>query len=140
MSSEPRRRFSLDSVEIDPTIRNRIHSADGDHVVGQWDGEHIEELIKELERIEETDDPNYAGLPHAANIPDDLRNQAEKDYPIWTCDKNGRCLAGAKADQILTPDQIRDHYQTKFGGVEHFKEHLRRERELLMENLRQKKP
>ena len=64
MAPEPQRRFSLDKVQIDPRLKNRIRSADGDEELGSWDGEKIEDLVKELDRIEERYDPNYAGLPH----------------------------------------------------------------------------
>ena len=57
--SEIGRRFSLDSASIDPKLKNRIFSADGDDHIGDLDGECIDDLIKELERIEARMDPNY---------------------------------------------------------------------------------
>ena len=138
MGSEYSRRFSLDKVEIDPAIKNRIMSADGDEHAGDWDGEDIDVLVKELDRIEERVDANYAGLPHNSNIPEDLRNQVEKDYPIWACDRKGKCLIGDNANKIHSVDEIRKHYNDKYGGVEEFKEKLRIEREKFEENLRLK--
>ena len=49
--------LSLDNVVIDPAIKNRIMSADGHDHVGDWDGENIEDLVKELDRIEEQHAP-----------------------------------------------------------------------------------
>ena len=138
MASENSRRFSLDKVEIDPKIKNRIMSVDGDEHAGDWDGEDIDVLVKELDRIEERVDANYAGLPHHSNIPEDLRNQVEKDSPIWACDLKGQCMVGENANKVHSVDKIRKHYDDKYGGVEAFKEKLRIEREKFEENLRLK--
>ena len=138
MPPESQRRFSLDKVQIDPRLRNRIMSADGDDELGSWDGEKIEDLVKELDRIEERSDPNYAGLPHNSNLPEDLRSQVEKDLPIWACDASGNCLVGDQADKIRSVDQIRKRYEKKYGGVENFKEKLRLEREQFVQNLKEK--
>ena len=128
MASEIRRRFSLDEAAIDPQLKNRILSADGEEEVGSWDGESVQDLAQELERIDEFADANYAGLPHSQNIPEDLRDQVEKDYPIWAADPSGNCLVGEHAEQIETVDAIRSYYDKKYGGVEQFKEKLRQER------------
>ncbi len=136
MSTNPNRRFSLDKVEIDPKLLNRIQSADGDDTLGEWDGENIEDLVKELDRIEERADANYANLPHNKNIPEDLRGPVEKDLPIWACDKQGMCLLGEHADKIRSVDQIRKRYDKKHGGVEAFKEKLRKEREAFVAKLK----
>ncbi len=136
MADEHGRRFSLDKVEIDPAIKNRIMSADGDDHVGDWDGENIDDLMKELDRIEEQVDANYNHLPHNFNLPKDLRDLVEKDYPIWACDINGMCLTGEHADTVVPVDKIRKHYDKKNGGVEAFKEKLRLEREQMIANLK----
>jgi len=138
MVPEQQRRFSLDKVQIDPHLKNRIMSADGDDELGSWDGEKIEDLVKELDRIEERSDPNYAGLPHGDNIPEDLRSQVEKDLPIWACDVSGNCIVGDQADKIRNVDQIRKRYEKKYGGVENFKEKLRLEREQFIQKLKGK--
>ncbi len=135
MSLQPKRRFSLDKVELDPKIANRIMSADGDEEVGQWDGEKIQDLIDELDRIEETIDANYASLPHHDNLPKDLWDHVEKDYPIWACDKEGNCLVGEQADKIKHVDKIRRRYEKKHGGIEAFKEKIRLEREQMIRDL-----
>lgn len=138
MSSESGRRFSLDNVQIDPRLLNRIMSADGDDELGAWDGQNIEDLVKELDRIEERHDPNYAGLPHGNNIPADLRSEVEKDLPIWACDVSGSCLVGNQADKVRDVDQIRKRYEKKYGGVEKFKEKLKLEREQFIQSLKEK--
>lgn len=135
MAPEAGRRFSLDKVQIDPRLKNRIMSVDGDDELGSWDGQNIEDLVKELDRIEERQDPNYAGLPHGNNIPADLKSEVEKDLPIWACDVPGNCLVGGQADKIRNVDQIRKRYEKKYGGVENFKEKLRLEREKLIQSL-----
>ncbi len=138
MASEYNRRFSLDKVEIDPKLKNRIFSADGDEHVGDWDGETIEDLIKELDRVEENVDANYASLPHHNNVPEDLRDQVEKDFPIWACDRQGMCLVGDQANEVISIEKIRSHYDNKHGGVEAFKEKLRLERQKMIEDLNRK--
>lgn len=138
MASEIQRRFSLDKAEIDPALKNRIMSADGDDELGSWDGKNIEDLVKELDRIEESQDVNYAGLPHNSNIPDDLRQQVEKDLPIWACDVSGNCLIGEQATKTRTVDQIRKHYAKKYGSIDGFKEKLRIEREKFIQDIKAK--
>ena len=132
MAEEDGRRFSLDKVVIDPAIKNRIMSADGDNHVGDWDGENIDDLVKELDRIEERVDANYNSLPHNTNLPEDLRNQVEKDYPIWACDRQAQCLTGEHADTVVSIDKIRSHYDKKHGGVAAFREKLQLEREQMI--------
>ena len=134
--SEIGRRFSLDKPKIDPTLKNKIFSADGDEHVGDWDGECIDDLIKEIDRIEERIDPNYSSLPHSDNIPDDLKEEIGKDYPIWTCDKKGRCLVGDSGSEVMTTDEIRNHYINKFGSVEKFKEKVRIDREKFIQEVK----
>ena len=123
------RRFSLDPMKVDPALQNRIFSADGDEKVGEWDGEDINDLVKELDRIEERVDANYNGLPHSGNIPEDLKGAIEKDCSIWTCDIKGNCLTGEQGEDIQSADQIREKYILKHGSLEAFKEKIRIERE-----------
>ena len=140
MAEEYRRRFSLDKVKIDPAIKNRIMSADGDDHVGDWDGEKIDDLVKELDRIEERIDANYNSLPHNSNLPEDLRDQVEKDFPIWACDRHEQCLTGEYSDTIVSVEEIRQHYEKKHGGVEAFREKLRLEREQMIAELKRNSP
>ena len=107
------RRFSLDPIKADPSLKSLIYSADGDETVGEWDGEDIHDLVRELDRIEERVDANYNSLPHSDNIPEDLRGDVEKDCSIWTCDKKGNCLTGDQGADIKSADQIRKKYISK---------------------------
>ena len=129
------RRFSLDPIKVDPTLKNCIFSADGDEQVGEWNGEDINDLIKELDRIEERIDANYNSLPHSKNIPEDLRGTIEKDCSIWTCDMKGNCLTGEKGVDIESVNQIREKYILKYGSLEAFKEKIRLEREKFIADL-----
>jgi hypothetical protein len=136
--SEIERRFSLDKVSVDPQLRNKIFSADGDDHIGNWDGECIDELVKEIDRIEERRDANYSSLPHSYNIPDDLKPEVGKDYPIWTCDKKGRCLVGDAGAKIMTVDEIRSHYINKYGSIDQFKEKLTNDRAKFIQDIKNK--
>ncbi len=126
------RRFSLDPIKVDPSLQNRIFSADGDEKVGEWDGEDINDLIKELDRIEERIDANYNSLPHSGNIPEDLKGAIEKDCSIWTCDIKGNCLTGEQGTDIKSVDQIREIYTLKYGSMEAFQEKIKAEREMFV--------
>ena len=130
------RRFSLDKVKVDPILKNKIFSADGDDHIGDWNGECIDDLVKEIDRIEERTDPNYSSLPHRVNIPEDLRLEVEKDFPIWTCDIKERCLVGDAGDDIKTVEEIREFYKNEYGGIEKFKEKLRLDREKFIQEVK----
>ena len=134
--SEIGRRFSLDKIKVDPALKNKIFSADGDEHIGSWNGECINELVKEIDRIEERADPNYSNLPHRENIPEDLRLQVEKDLPIWTCDIKGRCLVGDTGNEIKNVDEIREFYINKYGSIEAFKEKLKADREKFVKEIK----
>ena len=134
--AEMGRRFSLDKVKVDPILKNKIFSADGDDHIGDWNGECIDDLVKEIDRIEERSDPNYSSLPHRENIPEDLRLEVEKDFPIWTCDKKERCLVGDAGDDIKTVEEIRKFYEKEYGSIENFKEKLLQDREKFIQEVK----
>jgi len=134
--AEFRRKFPVDDSKIDPKLKNRIFSPDGDNVVGYWDGESIRDLEKELDRIEEREDANYNSLPHHNNIPEDLRDQVEKDFPLWACDKKGECLVGEGAEfRIEKAETVRDHYINKYGSIKAFHEKLIFDKKKFMDSL-----
>tara|TARA_B100000676_G_scaffold29641_1_gene27737 strand:+ start:3490 stop:3909 length:420 start_codon:yes stop_codon:yes gene_type:complete len=135
--SEIGRRFSLDKINIDPALKNKIFSADGDDHIGNWNGECINELVKEIDRIEERADPNYSNLPHRENIPEDLRSQVEKDLPIWTCDIKGHCLVGDSGNEIKSVEEIREFYINEYGSIEAFKEKLKADREKFIREIKE---
>ena len=130
------RRFSLDKVKVDPILKNKIFSADGDDHIGDWNGECIDDLVKEIDRIEERTDPNYSNLPHRENIPEELRLEIEKDFPIWTCDKKQRCLVGDAGDDIKTVEEIRKFYKKEYGSIQKFKEKLLQDREKFIQEVK----
>ena len=130
------RRFSLDKVTVDPILKNKIFSADGDDHIGDWNGECIDDLVKEIDRIEERTDPNYSSLPHRENIPEDLSLEVDKYFPIWTCDINERCLVGDAGVDIKTVHEIREFYKNEYGGIEKFKEKLRLDREKFIQEVK----
>jgi hypothetical protein len=134
--SDNERRFSLDPINVDPSLLNNIFSADGDETVGEWNGEDINDLVKELDRIEERIDANYNSLPHSKNIPEDLKGDVEKDCSIWTCDIKENCLTGEQGADIESADQIRKRYTLKYGSMEAFKEKVRIEREKFVEEIK----
>ena len=134
--AEMGRRFSLDKVKVDPILKNKIFSADGDDHIGDWNGECIDDLVKEIDRIEERADPNYSSLPHRENIPEDLRLEVEKDFPIWTCDKKERCLVGDAGDDIKTVEEIRKFYEKEYGSIKNFKEKLVQDREKFIQEVK----
>ena len=134
--AEMGRRFSLDKVKVDPILKNKIFSADGDDHIGDWNGECIDDLVKEIDRIEERADPNYSSLPHRENIPEDLRLEVEKDFPIWTCDKKERCLVGDAGDDIKTVEEIRKFYKKEYGTIQKFKEKLLQDREKFIQEVK----
>ena len=134
--AEMGRRFSLDKVKVDPILKNKIFSADGDDHIGDWNGECIDDLVKEIDRIEERADPNYSSLPHRENIPEDLRLEIEKDFPIWTCDKKERCLVGDAGDDIKTVEEIRKFYEKEYGSIKNFKEKLLQDREKFIQEVK----
>ena len=130
------RRFSLDKVKVDPILKNKIFSADGDDHIGDWNGECIDDLVKEIDRIEERSDPNYSSLPHRENIPEDLRLEVEKDFPIWTCDIKERCLVGDAGDDIKTVEEIRKFYEKEYGSIKNFKDKLLQDREKFIQEVK----
>jgi hypothetical protein len=133
---EIRRKFPVDESQIDPSLKNRIFSPDGDEVVGYWDGESIQDLEKELDRIEERVDANYNSLPHHYNIPKDFFDKVEKDYPVWACDKKGECLVGEGPEiRIEKAEVVRDFYINKYGSIEAFHEKLALDRKKFMDSL-----
>ena len=134
--SDNERRFSLDPINVDPSLLNKIFSADGDETIGEWNGEDINDLVKELDRIEERLDANYNSLPHTKNIPKDLKGDVEKDCSIWTCDIKENCLTGEQGADIESVDQIRKRYILKYGSMEAFKEKVRIDREKFVEEIK----
>jgi len=82
--------------------------------VGEWDGGDVSALQSELERIRSQglvagagDRLVTTGIPHRSQLPEDLHKfQA---YPIWGCDRNQNCLCGARANRIVSVEDVRQY-------------------------------
>lgn len=79
--------------------------------VGNWNGESVQDLQKEIARINKMLAGERSGeklvprdMPHRGQIPNDL--QSFKAYPLWGCDKNGSCLVGAGANRIEPVEKV----------------------------------
>lgn len=87
--------------------------------VGNWDGVDVKELQKELNRIRQqlkdeggVDKISAAGMPHRDQFPEDLLNF--RAYPIWGIDNQQNCLCGARANRIVSVEDVR-----QYSMVEH---------------------
>lgn len=87
--------------------------------VGTWDGVDVKDLQKELNRIRQllkdeggVDKINAADMPHRDQLPEDL--QSFTAYPIWGFDSQQNCLCGARANRIVSVEDVR-----QYSMVEH---------------------
>jgi len=94
-------------------MSNQITTLQGNSV-GLWDGVDVQDLQAELDRIrkENLADSNgdklvVKGVPHRDQLPSDL--QDFRAYPIWGCDKNENCLCGARANRIVSVEDVRQY-------------------------------
>lgn len=92
---------------------------DAGRVVGEWNGERVEDLRVELGRIwgvlrqEGARDRLVARqMPHRDQLPEDLHTF--KAYHIWGCDRQSQCLVGTKADRVEDVEKVRT-----FSLIEH---------------------
>ena len=93
-------------------MSNDIVSKKGD-VVGQWNGECVDDLKKTLLSLRQTlrkngDKIEYTGIPHSDQFPYDLKNFTA--YILWAVDKKGNVLVGSGANRIETVENIREFY------------------------------
>ncbi len=91
-------------------MSNDIMSRKGE-VVGQWNGNDVNELKNELARLKKElkgDRVEYTGIPHKDQFPEDL--QGFTAYIIWAVDKSENCLTGSGANRIEPIAQIREFY------------------------------
>lgn len=93
---------------------NNIVSKNGD-VVGQWNGEDVNDLKTELARIKKEligqgskDKVQPFGVPHQPQFPEDLKGFTA--YLLWGCDKNEMCLVGSGANRNESVASIREFY------------------------------
>ncbi|MBS0232215.1 MAG: hypothetical protein JSR99_01880 [Proteobacteria bacterium] len=99
-------------------MSNEIKTSQG-RVVGSWNGESAQDLLKELGRIRQmlsaeksTDKIMPREMPHRDQLPADLVNF--NAYPLWGCDKKGSCVVGAGANRIEPVQKV-----LSFSLVEH---------------------
>jgi len=91
-------------------MSNDITSRKGE-VVGQWDGEDVNDLMKELARIKKElkgDRVEHTGVPHKDQFPEDFVGFTA--YVMWAVDKKDQCLTGSGANRIEPVAQIREFY------------------------------
>ena len=82
-------------------------------VVGQWNGESVEDLKKVLLGARATlrknkDKVEHTGIPHSDQFPEDLKNFTA--YILWAVDKNQKVLVGSGANRTETVESIRQFY------------------------------
>ncbi len=78
-------------------------------ILGSWDGEHVAVLLGTLEDLYDAghgDVIDMSALPWECQIPDVLKPYTH--YPIWACDRHGKCLVGDGADTIEDVEEILD--------------------------------
>jgi hypothetical protein len=99
-------------------MSDEIKTSEG-RVVGSWNGNSAQELMKEIARIRKqladeksSEKVSPREMPHREQIPADLQNF--RAYALWGCDKAGSCLVGAGANRIEPVDKI-----LAFSLVEH---------------------
>ena len=102
-------RAAIEYVEYDDII-----SKSGE-VVGQWNGDNVADLQKELQKIKmdlrkqgKKDKVEHNGVPHSDQFPDDLKNFTA--YILWAVDKNEKVLVGSGANRTETVESIREFY------------------------------
>lgn len=82
-------------------------------VVGQWNGESVEDLKKVLLSIKQGlrkkgDKVEHTGIPHDEQFPDDLKNFTA--YILWAVDKTEKVLVGSGANRTESVASIREFY------------------------------
>lgn len=83
-------------------------------VMGSWDGSKAADLQVELTRIRQelksSGSPDKlvpADMPHRDQLPEDL--QSFTAYPIWGYDLQENCLCGARANRIVSAEDVRQY-------------------------------
>lgn len=99
-------------------MSDEIKTSEG-RIVGIWNGESAQDLLKELARIRQMLAAEKSKeklvpreMPHRDQLPADLSNF--NAYPLWGCDKKGSCVVGAGANRIEPVEKV-----LSFSLVEH---------------------
>lgn len=99
-------------------MSDEIKTSEG-RVVGSWNGESAQDLLRELGRIRQMLATEKSAekiipreMPHRDQLPADL--QSFNAYALWGCDKKGSCVVGAGANRIEQVEKV-----LSFSLVEH---------------------
>ncbi|MFK7891172.1 MAG: hypothetical protein AB8B63_10195 [Granulosicoccus sp.] len=83
-------------------------------MMGSWNGLKVDDLQNELARIRQelkssgsNDKLVPADMPHRNQLPEDLRSFTA--YPIWGYDTQDNCLCGARANRIVSAEDVRQY-------------------------------
>jgi hypothetical protein len=103
---------STEQSLVNIPVEDQITLPDGD-VVGSWNGDHIKDLQKEIQRIQSEQKSNGSprsnfvtkfGVPHQEQVPIHLKDFIA--YIIWGVDKFGQALVASRANRIEEVDYI----------------------------------
>jgi len=103
---------STEQSLVNIPVEDQITLPDG-AVVGSWNGDHIKDLQKEIQRIQSEQKSNGSprsnfvtkfGVPHQEQIPIHLKDFIA--YIIWGVDKFGQALVASRANRIEEVDYI----------------------------------
>ncbi|MBL6700700.1 MAG: hypothetical protein ISQ60_00265 [Gammaproteobacteria bacterium] len=103
---------STEQSLVNIPVEDQITLPDG-AVVGSWNGDHIKDLQKEIQRIQSEQKSNGSprsnfvtkfGVPHQEQVPIHLKDFIA--YIIWGVDKFGQALVASRANRIEEVDYI----------------------------------
>lgn len=103
---------STEQSLVNIPVEDQITLPDG-AVVGSWNGDHIKDLQKEIQRIQSEQKSNGSprsnfvtkfGVPHQEQVPIHLKDFIA--YIIWGVDKSGQALVASRANRIEEVDYI----------------------------------
>jgi hypothetical protein len=103
---------STEQSLVNIPVEDQITLPDG-AVVGSWNGDHIKDLQKEIQRIQSEQKSNGSprsnfvtkfGIPHQEQVPIHLKDFIA--YIIWGVDKFGQALVASRANRIEEVDYI----------------------------------
>ena len=103
---------STEQSLVNIPVEDQITLPDG-AVVGSWNGDHIKDLQKEIQRIQSEQKSNGSprsnfvtkfGVPHQEQVPIHLKDFMA--YIIWGVDKFGQALVASRANRIEEVDYI----------------------------------
>jgi hypothetical protein len=103
---------STEQSLVNIPVEDQITLPDG-AVVGSWNGDHIKDLQKEIQRIQSEQKSNGSprsnfvtkfAVPHQEQVPIHLKDFIA--YIIWGVDKFGQALVASRANRIEEVDYI----------------------------------